>query len=92
MIGDTTLFVLISIERTGLFKQIWGEYVPSTRGYLLFQEHDKLVILSQIEPTMPGERHTPGKHKEKLKSELLKFRETFDFNPSIARDEGRECA
>ena len=53
--------------------------MSSTRGHLIFQDKDKLVVLSNQKVTLPGQKHTPKKHVEKLKADILEFRKTFEF-------------
>lgn len=56
-----------------------GQYVPFTRGYLIFQDKDKLAVLSNQIVIVPGQRHEPEKHVERLKRDILEFRKTFEF-------------
>jgi hypothetical protein len=58
-----------------------GKHLASTRGYLLFQKEDKLVVLSKQEITLPEEPHIPQKHISALKKDILDFRKTFEFGP-----------
>ena len=68
-----------------------GEQMASTRGYLVFQEKDKLVVLSDQRVTLPGQNHDPKKHIEKLEQDILEFKKTFEFGliptPSIEKSE-----
>jgi hypothetical protein len=79
MVAENMFFVAISVEKMSVLRTSMGEYMSSTRGYLVFQDKDKLVILSNQETTFPGEEHTPKKHIEKLKKDILSFRKTFEF-------------
>ena len=74
MVGNM-FFAAISVEKMSVLS------VPSTRGYLVFQDKDKLVLLSNQEVTLPGQKHTPKKHIEKLKNDILEFKKTFEFGP-----------
>ena len=88
MVGNNMLFVAISIEKMSVLRTPDGQYMSSTRGYLIFQEKDKLVLLSNQEPTLLGQEHTPKKHIEKLKNSILEFRKTFEFGstPALATE------
>ncbi len=79
MVDDNMLFVAISIDKMSVLKGPDGKHLPSTRGHLIFQENDKLVLLSNQEITPLGQKHTPKKHIENLRKDLLKFRATFEF-------------
>ncbi len=82
--GDT-LFAAISVDKISFLRHPSGKYMCSTRAYLVFQDKDKIVILSNQEVTLPGEKHTPEKHIERLKTEILDFRKTFEFGPIPTR-------
>jgi hypothetical protein len=79
MLGDNMFFAAISVEKMSVLKSPNGQHVPSTRGYLIFQDKDKLAVLSNQLVTLPGQRHEPKKHVERLKREILEFRKTFEF-------------
>lgn len=79
ILGGKSLFVAISIKKMSVLKSKDGRYMSSTRGYLAFQENDKLVLLSNQEVTPPGRKHFPRRNINKLKKELLEFRNTFEF-------------
>jgi hypothetical protein len=79
MLGDGMFFAAISIEKMSVLKFSNGQFVPSTRGYLVFQDKDKLAVLSNQLVTLPGQKHEPEKHVERLKREILEFRKTFEF-------------
>jgi len=78
---DDMLFEVISIEKLPSLKTPNGEYMPTTRGHLVFKEKDKLVMLTNQIVTLPGQEHTPKQHIEILKQDILKFRKTFEFGP-----------
>ncbi|MGH2611744.1 MAG: hypothetical protein ACRDFB_01690, partial [Rhabdochlamydiaceae bacterium] len=46
MVGDTLFFSAISVEKMSVLKAPNGKYMSSTRGYLVFQDKDKLIVLS----------------------------------------------
>lgn len=77
-IDDCLLFVAISIDRMSVLKHQSGAYMPATRGYLLFHAGNKLVILCNQRPTLPGELHKPLRHVDLLKQDLLRFKESFE--------------
>lgn len=79
MLGNNVFFAAISVEKMSVLKSPNGQHVPSTRGYLIFQDKDKVAVLSNQLVTLPGQKHEPKKHVEKLKQEILEFRETFEF-------------
>jgi hypothetical protein len=79
IVENNILFIAISIGKTSFLRAPNKEYMSSTRGYLIFQEDDKLVMLSNQEVTLPWEKHTPKMHVEKLKRDILEFRKTFEF-------------
>lgn len=78
MINDM-FFAAISVEKMSVLKSSNGKYMSSTRGYLIFQDKDKLIVLSNQKVTLPGQKHTPKQHIEKLKQDILNFRKTFEF-------------
>ncbi|MBS0622195.1 MAG: hypothetical protein JSR80_04465 [Verrucomicrobia bacterium] len=80
MIGDEMFFVALSIKNTGLLKEFYGRDMPSTRGYLVFQDGDKLILLVNQRVTLTGKSQAPGQHEEDLKNELLNFKKTFEFD------------
>lgn len=82
MLGNDMFFAAISIQKMSVLEFPNGQRVPSTRGYLIFQDKDKLAILSNQVVTLPGQRHEPKKHIERLKQEILEFRKTFEFGPT----------
>ena len=88
MIDEATFFAAISVERMAVLIASNGKYMSSTRGYLIFQEGDKLVLLSNQKVTIPGQKHDPKTHIEMLKKDLLEFRKTFELNltPSLSRN------
>ncbi len=79
MIEDNMLFVAISIDKMSVLKTPGGRHLCSTRGYLMFQDSDKLIVLSNQEVTLLGQKHIPKKHIENLKKDILEFRKTFEF-------------
>ncbi len=79
MLEDGAFFTVISIDRMSVLSLGEGHYPSSTRGYLIFQENDKLVVLTNQLVTRLGKKHEPEKHVEKLKQEILEFRNTFEF-------------
>ncbi len=79
---DNLFFAAISIGRTSVLRSANGEHPSATRGYLVFQNKDKLVILSNQLVTPQGQKHIPQKHVERLKSEILEFKKTFEFGPT----------
>jgi len=81
MVADNMFFAAISVAKMSVVRTPNGKYLSSTRGYLVFQDKDKLVVLSNQEVTLPGQKHTPKKHVEKLKNDILEFRKTFEFGP-----------
>ncbi|MBS0621483.1 MAG: hypothetical protein JSR80_00780 [Verrucomicrobia bacterium] len=80
MIGDDMFFVALSIKNTGLLKGFYGRDMPLTRGYLVFQHDDKLILLVNQRVTLTGKSQPPGQHEEDLKNELLEFKKTFEFD------------
>ncbi len=82
MIEDDMYFVAMSIEKMDVLTDGLGRFIASTRGYLAFQERDKVVVLSNQQTTLPGQKHTPQQHIEALKKDILNFRKTFAFRPS----------
>jgi hypothetical protein len=84
MVGEHMLFVAISIRKMSVLKDHDGNHLSSTRGYLVFQEKDKIVLLSDQEATLAGKKHNPKIHVGKLKKEILEFRNSleFDYDPS----------
>ena len=85
MLEDDLFFAAISIDKMSVLK-VNRHYVPSTRGYLIFQNKDKLAVLSNQLVTLPRQKHEPEKHVEKLKQEILEFKKTFEFGPSPVSD------
>ena len=82
MVGDDNMFfAAISVEKMSVLRDANGEHMASTRGYLIFQDKDKIAVLSNQIVTLPGKKHTPKNHIEKLKQDILDFRETFEFGP-----------
>lgn len=77
MIGDDVLFVALS----SLVK-MYGNPLHVTRSYLAFQKDDKLVLLANQRATVSGEDHTPKKHIEGLREDLLNFKSSFTFGPT----------
>ncbi len=84
MIEDNMLFVAVSIGKMSVLR-ICGQYPSSTRGYLVFKNKDKLILLSNQEVTLPGNKHTPQEHVEKLKQDILEFSKTFEYGSSAAQ-------
>jgi hypothetical protein len=82
LVGDNLFFAAISVKRMSVLKTPIGQHMSSTRGYLLFQVKDKLVILSNQRVTLPSQRHIPKNHTEKLKQDILEFKKTFELDPS----------
>lgn len=82
MIGEDMLFVAVSVKKTAVLRSENGEFLSATRGYLVLLENEKMALLCSQRVTPPGGVHTPRKHIEKLKSEVLSFRRSFDFNLS----------
>jgi hypothetical protein len=80
MVEDNMFFAAVSVEKTPLVISPEGDYMASTRGYLIFQIKDKLVILINQRVTPPGHKHNPKWHIEKLKQDILEFRKTFEFS------------
>lgn len=79
MVENNMLFVSISIEKMAVLRASNGKFKSSTRGYLVFQDRDKLILLSNQKVTPPGQKHTPKQHMEWLKKDILEFRKTFEF-------------
>jgi|GEM_PF-6906809 hypothetical protein len=80
MLGaEHALFMAVSVRKMTFLKSSCGKYMPATRGYLVYQENDKFVILSNQIPTLPGQKHIPRNHLPKLKEELLEFKKTCEF-------------
>ena len=79
MLGDDMFFAAISVQKMSVLESPNGQRLPATRGYLIFQDKDKLAVLSNQLVTLSGQRHEPKKHIEKLKREILEFRKTFEF-------------
>ncbi len=86
---DNMFFSAISIKKMSVLKTSSGESMASTRDYLLFKDKDKLVMLSNQKVTLPGQKHIPEKHIEKLRREIFEFKTTFKFGPipAIENDE-----
>lgn len=85
MDGDNMFFASISVDKMSVLTAPNGEYMASTRLYLVFQEKDKLVVLSNQRVTLPGQVHDPKLHVKKLKKDILDFRETFKFGLTPTR-------
>lgn len=85
VINENILFFALSIQSTCYFHSL-----PLTRGYLAFQEKDKLVLLCSQLVTMPGESHKPELHIQKLKEDLFAFKDTFEFDLTSVPDENEE--
>lgn len=83
MIGDSILFTIVSIEKMSVLRDSNGNYTSSTRGYLVFQNENKLVLLSNQIVTPYEQKHTPEKHIEKLQQSILDFKKTFELNPLV---------
>jgi hypothetical protein len=81
LVDENMLFVAISVAKNSFLKTNNGEFIPSTRGYLVFQDGDKVAVLSNQILTLLLEPHTPRKHIETLKKDILDFRKTFEFGP-----------
>jgi hypothetical protein len=79
MLDNSTFFAAVSIEKMSTLKASSGESMASTKGYLIFQIKDKLVILINQRTTPLGHNHAPKRHIEKLKQALLEFKKTFEF-------------
>lgn len=82
IIGDM-LFVTLSIDKMDVLRSTDGYYKSSTRGYLIFQDKEKLVILTNQKVTWPRATHRPREQMEKIKQDVLNFKKTleFDCNP-----------
>lgn len=76
---NNVLFMAISIEKMSVLTDLNGRYLSCTRGYLVYQNKDKMVILSSQDVTLYGQEHIPKKHIENLKKSVLGFRDTFEF-------------
>lgn len=76
---EEAYFVAISIRKMSVLKSACGKYLSSTRGYLVFEDNDTVALLSNQITTLPGQKHMPKYHIEKLKREILEFRESFKF-------------
>lgn len=81
MINNEMFIAFISINKMAVLQDTNGKHPPATRGYLIFQADDKLVVLSNQYVTEPGSAHKPRSHIEKLKKEILDFKKTFEFGP-----------
>jgi hypothetical protein len=94
MINGYMYFVAISIKKMSVLIASNGEHMSSTRGYLVFQDKDKYVLLSNQEVTLPEQLHNPKKHLKKLKREILEFRKTFEFgsSPAVLSEDKKETA
>ncbi|HAB98198.1 MAG TPA: hypothetical protein DCE71_00015, partial [Parachlamydiales bacterium] len=79
MLEDGSFFGVISIDKMCVLVSEKEQHFSSTRGYLIFQDNDKLVMLSNQLVTCVGKKHEPERHLEKLKQEILEFRNTFEF-------------
>jgi hypothetical protein len=77
---EGAFFSAISVKKISVLRHPNGKYLSSTRGYLVFQHKDKLVVLTNQIATLPGHKHDPKKHAKKLKKEILDFRKTFEFS------------
>ena len=84
MIGDKLFFAAVSVEKKERLRAPDGTHPPATLGYLAFQAEDKFVLLSNQIVTLPGQKHTPEAHIEKLKQEIVEFSKTFEFGPTPA--------
>lgn len=82
LLENNMFFVAISIGKTFFLRDKNKKYLSSTRGYLVFQEKDKIVFLSNQVATPFAKEHTPKKHVETIKKEILEFRNTFEFGPT----------
>lgn len=78
-----TLFTTVSIKKMSVLRAADGTCLSSTRGYLVFQEKDKLVLLSSQVTTPPGEEHSPKMHLDRIKAEILEFKNSFEFDPNV---------
>lgn len=87
IIDENKLFFVVSIQSTCYFQSL-----PLTRGYLAFQEKEKLVLLSNQYVTMPGETHNPKLHINHLKEDLFKFKDTFEFDLTSVPDDNEETS
>jgi len=91
MVGEHMLFIALSIEKMSVLKSFDGKHMSSTRGCLIFQEKDKVILLTNQEATPPSQDHQPRKHTERLKKEIIDFQKTFKFGaiPTSAVQEGK---
>jgi hypothetical protein len=81
MMSGNMFFAAISVEKTSVLKAANGRHMSSTRGYLVFQDKDKLVVLITQKVTPLNQQHTPEKHIDKLTNDVLEFKKTFKFGP-----------
>jgi len=86
---DDMFFTTVSIRKMSVLRTEDGRYMSSTRGYLIFSDKDKLVILSNQICTLPGQKHTPFLYRKKLRQRILDFRKTFKFG-SIPMEKNNE--
>lgn len=81
MIDKKMFIAFISIDKMAVLQNTNGRHPRATRGYLIFQAEDKLVVLSNQNVTEPGSAHKPRNHIERLRKEILDFKQTFEFGP-----------
>lgn len=81
MIGDKMLFAALSIKKMSIAKDADDNHLSSTRSYLVYQEHEKIVLLSNQILTPHGIPHTPKSYVKPLREDILAFQKTFDFVP-----------
>jgi len=81
LLENNLLFLAISIGKMSVLKNSNGKYPSATRGYVVFQDKDKVVLLSIQQITPYAQNHNPKKHIGSLKKGVLEFKKTFEFGP-----------
>lgn len=82
MLSDNVFFGAVSIDNLPYMNPFGDFQIRYSRGYLVYPVKDKLVVLSNQILTLPDQPHEPEKKIDRLKSELLAFKETFQFGPN----------
>lgn len=74
------LFVVISIKKMSVLKSENGKNIEAVRGYLIYQENEKLIMISNQIISSSQEKHILQNNIEELKNGVLEFRKSLKFD------------
>lgn len=83
---DDMYFVSMSIDKMNVLRDDYGRCLSSTRGYLVFQATDRMVILTIQKATPRKGIHNPEIHIDTIKKEIIEFKNSIEFGswPAIS--------